>query len=226
MQTPPDPGTPGTPGTPAHPGAPDALKPRPIVHKGVMLAFPTPIAVHQFPDTDALNAHVKQFVLDWRQREPGQQRSNRGGWHSPDKLLPELGEPYANQLAQMFLGLVRHTFGTLIEGEPQIPQARVEAWANVNDRGDVNEPHIHPGCPWSGVYYVDAEPDKGGRLYFTDPRPAALMTHHALSPWQISNTPKIEPRPGVMVVFPSFLYHAVEAHDSDRPRISLAFNLR
>ncbi|MEM9296687.1 MAG: putative 2OG-Fe(II) oxygenase, partial [Planctomycetota bacterium] len=190
-----------TPAPPTPPATPGALRAKPLIHQGVMLAFPTPIAVHQYPDTEALNAHLKQFVLDWKQQEPGQHRSNVGGWHGPDSLLPKLGEPYAGQLAQMFMGLVRHVFSTLVEGEPQLTQARVEAWANVNERGDTNAPHVHPGCPWSGVYYVSADPGTGGRIVFTDPRPAAIMTHHAMSPWQTTNSPSIEPKPGLMVVF-------------------------
>ena len=51
----------------------------------------------------------------------------------------------------------------------------MNAWANVNRSGHGNEFHTHPGCFWSGTYYVDdggigADPSLGGEFEIQDPR--------------------------------------------------------
>ena len=78
------------------PGAPDRRKAdtpkdeplaRPI-EDCVQLVFPTPIAIHAWPDSQELNAALKRSILFEESRSPGLDRSNVGGWHSPmDSLL-------------------------------------------------------------------------------------------------------------------------------------------
>ena len=47
-------------------------------------------------------------------------------------------------------------------------------WANINPKGGMNQPHIHPNSLLSGVYYVKSNP-KAGRLKIYDPRPGAQI---------------------------------------------------
>jgi uncharacterized protein (TIGR02466 family) len=190
------------------------------------IAFPTPVLCKSFDDSATLNRDVQSFILDWRSKDQGVQRSNVGGWHSTDDLLQKLGEPHAPTLARMFLSCVHEVLSTILEN-PQMPkQLSVEAWAIVNEAGDSNAAHIHPHCPWSGVYYVASEQDAGGDIGFTDPRTQALALAHPTTPWHAHNNLRISPKPGTMVVFPSFLYHWVEVYRGKTPRISIAFNLR
>lgn len=204
------------------------MKPKPLRAERTMLAFTTPITVRPFEATEALNRHISSFALEWRKSEPGEQRSNLGGWHSPDQLLQRLGEPWAGQLAQMFLQTVKEAVEAVAEPPANLGRFGIEAWVNINEKGDSNAPHIHPGSVWSGVYYVATDPpgQAEGRLRFTDPRTAALTSAHPLNPFHATNNIKIAPEPGTFVVFPSFLYHSVSAYNGINPRISLAFNLR
>jgi hypothetical protein len=74
---------------------------------------------------------------------------------------------------------------------------RVNAWANVNRSGHGNEFHTHPGCVWSAVYYVD---DGGAGE-------------------------SISSMPGSLLMFPSWVSHAVRPYFGDGTRISVAINL-
>jgi uncharacterized protein (TIGR02466 family) len=112
------------------------------------------------------------------------------------------------------------------------PPARMQwtlhAWANVNRAGHFNRMHTHPGSTWSGTYYVDpgtdeTSPPEGTLLHIFDPCQGRANT---FLPGIAASSFTIKPVAGLMVLFPSYLAHMVFPHQGDRPRISVAFNLR
>jgi len=192
-----------------------------------VLAFPTPIHQARYNGVGELNAEVAKRILALRTKSAGVQKSNIGGWHSEATLLQDLGEPYGSQLGRMFVESVRALLGNLFEGMEALPtRVNVDAWAIVNEAGHSNQPHIHAGCAWSGVYYVAVEPGMGGEIYFQDPRTEAVMCPHPYNLLGTAALVAIAPSPGLMLVFPSFVYHGVHPYRGTQPRISIAFNLR
>ena len=202
------------------------MKPRRHIIKNTLLAFATPIQQVRFEGMDQFNAELARRVLAMRDATPTEHFSNLGGWHSNSDFLHNLGSPYAGQLADMFVQGIAAALESLVE-ITEVPHMhpRVESWANVNERGDSNGLHIHPGNPWSGVYYVATEKNAGGEIYFVDPRIASLMSIHPLNPFNATNPIVITPEAGTLLVFPSFLYHGVHPYQGNTPRISIAFNL-
>jgi uncharacterized protein (TIGR02466 family) len=103
----------------------------------------------------------------------------------------------------------------------------LSAWANINRRGDFNQVHTHPGATWSGVYYVDhgeSNPDaEGTAIHLYDPCPART---NIFFPELSASNVLFKPEPGLMILFPSYVPHDVLPHRGDRPRISIAFNVR
>jgi uncharacterized protein (TIGR02466 family) len=103
----------------------------------------------------------------------------------------------------------------------------LSAWANINRRGDFNQVHTHPGATWSGVYYVDrgeSNPDaEGTAIHLYDPCPART---NIFFPELSASNVLFKPEPGLMILFPSYMPHDVLPHRGDRPRISIAFNVR
>jgi uncharacterized protein (TIGR02466 family) len=99
-------------------------------------------------------------------------------------------------------------------------------WINVMDKGAVHAAHIHPHSVISGTYYVTA-PDKAGAIRFEDPRLAMLM---AAPPKKMNAKPAnrpfvtIAPRPGMLLLWESWLRHGVEPNRAKAPRISISFN--
>ena len=77
---------------------------------------------------------------------------------------------------------------------------------------------------------MDPEPS-GGEFEVHDPRGVmstlyAPQLRVALPGFLAAGgTDYVTPKPGVMVLFPAWLQHAVLAHASAQPRISVAFNL-
>jgi len=85
--------------------------------------------------------------------------------------------------------------------------------------------HNHPSSAWSGCYYVTgagSDESLAGVLEFYDPRPFTEMVEVPGTPY--GQRMLIRPVPGLLVVFPSWLYHFVHPMASDTPRISIAFN--
>lgn len=116
------------------------------VVKNTLLAFATPIHQVVYPNVAEFNAELASRILALRTQSPGEVRSNVGGWHSDNKLLQNLGEPYGTRLARMFVECVHAAMGALVDiVEPLPSKVSLDAWANVNERGDRNVAHIHGG---------------------------------------------------------------------------------
>ena len=110
----------------------------------------------------------------------------------------------------------------------------LQGWGNINRLGDYHDPHNHPYAYLSGTYYVrvpakdvslknraDVRP---GCVTFYDPRGSVNMT-------AIKNDPQVEPeftiapKPGMILLWPSFVMHFVHPNLSEDSRISISFNL-
>ena len=101
-------------------------------------------------------------------------------------------------------------------------------WINVMAKGAIHAPHIHPHSVISGTYYVTAPP-KSGAIRFEDPRLGLMM---AAPPKKSNARPEnrsfvdVTPKPGMLLLWESWLRHGVEANSARPPRISVSFNYR
>lgn len=101
-------------------------------------------------------------------------------------------------------------------------------WVNVMRQGAVHAPHIHPHSVISGTYYV-AVPAKSGAIRFEDPRLAMMMAAPSRKP---AARPEnrlfvdVEPKPGMLLLWESWLRHGVEPNRARGRRISVSFNYR
>ena len=99
-------------------------------------------------------------------------------------------------------------------------------WINVMEKGAIHAPHIHPHSVISGTYYVTVPP-KSGAIRFEDPRLPMLM---AAPPKKKNARPEnrsfidVVPKPGLLLLWESWLRHGVEPNRARTPRISVSFN--
>ncbi|MGE0626868.1 MAG: TIGR02466 family protein [Hyphomicrobiaceae bacterium] len=101
-------------------------------------------------------------------------------------------------------------------------------WINVLDRGGVHSGHIHPNCVISGTYYVEA-PDGAGAIRFEDPRLPLMMAapqRKARARPDNRSFVEIAPRPGMLLMWESWLRHEVLPNRASDSRISVSFNYR
>lgn len=100
-------------------------------------------------------------------------------------------------------------------------------WVNVL-RGGGHSGHIHPHCIVSGTIYV-AVPKGSGGLKLEDPRLPMLMA----APPRAADAPEsdrtfvtMNPDPGTVYLWESWLRHEVPAGRAKAERISISFNYR
>jgi uncharacterized protein (TIGR02466 family) len=99
-------------------------------------------------------------------------------------------------------------------------------WVNLLKSGGRHSGHIHPHSILSGTLYVEA-PHGSGAIGFEDPRLPLMMA----APLRSSNAPEelqtfvtIDPRPGLLLIWESWLRHEVRAGTGKGERLSISFN--
>jgi uncharacterized protein (TIGR02466 family) len=191
--------------------------------------FATPILSHRWADGPELNAPLRDSILEHERQHPGLEMTNFGGWHSEPGTLEFCGSAGTRLIRHMHEMVEEATRRLYAEFSRPLPPSKwiLNAWANINRQGDFNQTHTHPGATWSGVYYVDhgeSNPDaKGTAIHLFDPNPART---NIFFPDLSASSVLFRPDPGLMILFPSYVPHGVLPHQGDRPRISIAFNVR
>ena len=99
----------------------------------------------------------------------------------------------------------------------------VKYWVQDYKQDQQFHSHAHPGAQISGVYYIRANND-AGELEFTNPNPHAYFQEY-LTKTRLNHGYSITPTKGLLVLFPSYLFHRVVP--SKNPlveRTCIAFN--
>jgi uncharacterized protein (TIGR02466 family) len=196
--------------------------------------FATPVAFAPLPNAEAVNTALRRTILERAETHPSTAHSNLGGWQSSWNL-PEWGGEEATFLLS-FARQLADKFTADRTGKPAPQDWRMNAWANINRNGHGNEFHTHPGCMWSAVYYVDdggaaEDPSLGGEFEIQDPRGVApAMYRPEIVPAvpggsSMGASEMINPVAGTVVMFPSWVSHAVRPYTGAGTRISIAINL-
>jgi uncharacterized protein (TIGR02466 family) len=196
--------------------------------------FATPVAFAPLPNAEAVNTALRRTILERAETHPSTAHSNLGGWQSSWDL-PEWGGEEATFLLS-FARQLADKFTADRTGKPAPQDWRMNAWANINRNGHGNEFHTHPGCMWSAVYYVDdggaaEDPSLGGEFEIQDPRGVApAMYWPEIVPAvpggaSMGASEMINPVAGTVMMFPSWVSHAVRPYTGAGTRISIAINL-
>jgi len=195
--------------------------------------FATPVVVARLPEAGQLNAELRRIILERERHDQGVHHSNLGGWQSSWDF-----EAWGGPVAKRVLDAARE-LATRMTSDRAGKAVRIawktNAWANVNRRSHGNEFHTHPGAYWSGTYYVDdggiaADHALGGEFEIQDPRGVAPAMYAPLLGFAVPGgqsagaSELIHPESGQLVLFPSWLLHAVRPYRGRRERISVAFN--
>jgi uncharacterized protein (TIGR02466 family) len=101
-------------------------------------------------------------------------------------------------------------------------------WININYQNDYNDIHTHPRSSISGVFYVNIPQNCENYLeffrmtrfddYFSD---VFIGNEHDA---RHSSKIKVDVQNGLLLAFPSYLYHRTDRNKCNQPRISIAFN--
>lgn len=187
---------------------------------------PRMVMLHDHADgvlTPALCAELAAIVeQDPSGRDDPFGKSTQGGRQTGE--LDPASHPALLALESLLLDLLR------TEG-PQYADAgdiALRLWGTRLTAGGAQSPHHHPLGEMSGVVYVGQPLD----MQATDPEAGALVFGHP--PARIAQAPGlagtarpghvVAPAPGLVVLFPSHLWHATRPFSAAGARVSLAFD--
>ena len=188
--------------------------------------FPTLIGQLQVPDADAMNRDLQLLILSEESKQATWGRSNIGGWHSAPDLLTRQ-EPAVAGFTSWLRWAVSRMVAASTGRSAAKGTALLSAWATICRSGAYHAPHSHPDSAWSGVYYVNAGTTEmqwplSGVLEFLDPRAGAEAVTAPGDPY--GDPVRVYPREGLLVIFPSWLYHWTHPYVGNTPRIAISFN--
>lgn len=183
--------------------------------------FPTPFmrapAMLDQALTRALIAHFGQLAVCNNNSSPSL---------SHTEMLKPADSPLFVEVARIITPKLAE-FGALMFGEA-MPWAIKEMWVNVLDEGGRQAMHNHANSFISGVVYLTPTHPESQTVFMKSPGGTdfAFKNDHAGTtpgPYSADKWISPAPSPGDMVLFPSYLMHAVPPNPGPR-RISLAFN--
>ena len=186
--------------------------------------FATPIWTFVLQDHQKINEELLKYIYFLKKENPsGVKKSNQLGWHSPNLDLN-------NKEIKIFFQTISPAIKDVSEDmcwNLKNNQVRVtNCWSIINKKFASNAGHIHANSLISSAYYIRASEDSG-KIIFDDPRPGATIKkgpYKSLSPWNEGNV-SIQPKEGLLIMFPSYLVHHVQPNMSNQERIILSFNL-
>jgi uncharacterized protein (TIGR02466 family) len=190
-------------------------------------AFPTFIGQLRVPDAELMNQELRELILAQEGSYVSLGRSNIGGWHSRPDFLNR-SEAMVGALTTWVTWVVGQMVDATTGRGAFKGKLSVWAWATICREGAYHAPHSHPDSAWSGVYYVDVgeyNPNRplSGVLEFLDPRVGVEAVSAPGDPY--GEPFRVRPESGLLVVFPSWLYHWVHPYAGRSPRIAVSFNV-
>lgn len=186
---------------------------------------------------DALRDYILANEKESRRKRNSPQRAHPGVFESEFDFL-EWPSPATKDLKQFLYGHLASAVRMASEFDDQaMAQLRFNchSWFHITRRGGYFPQHNHPLASWSLVYCVDPGDEQppnefeAGHLVFQDPRLTASMYLDAangrMSRDYSFDAVRFRPRKGDVLVFPSYIQHAVEPYAGQRPRVTVAANV-
>jgi len=166
---------------------------------------------------------LNSFVQSYLQNNPvGRNVSNKGGYQSEDL---DLTDPSLSTLVT-YITKQAHAYGNAL-GYNTKNYIVSNMWLNVNNHKDYNEPHIHSGCVFAGIYYIDVKGNQGDTLltrHDVSLRELAFTNHSYNNPYTWSKV-HLTPINHKCILFPAYQLHSVQPNTTKQPRVSLSFNI-
>ena len=188
------------------------------------LIFSTPVWTSIIPNHKQVNEKMFSYIKSIQSADPnGKIKSNINGWHSQYfNLEDEEPKFFINSISTTLSESFNDMDWDLKKSEIKI----TSMWSIINLKNASNARHIHPNNYISAAYYVKS-PENSGDIVFHDPRSVTTFRYPKISERNTlnSNVFSIKPKEGLLVLFPSYLYHSVDFNRTEEERIVISFNI-
>lgn len=100
---------------------------------------------------------------------------------------------------------------------------------NSFNTGSAHAKHVHSQCSISGIYYLQTPPGSSPITFYPNQHFKEFFDYmYAIKDptnWYSMQSTKYEPFPGLLLIWPGWLWHEVVPNQSTEPRTSIVFNL-
>ena len=205
--------------------------------------WPTPIGLHRYAGAADLNPLLVGAFAQGRAAQERQRGEEPGPFFaSDDDLLHRVKLPEW----QDFVGFVVSSLGDTAKqanreawgGQTLDLKVGIEGmWFQCSRQGAFHDVHTHGNCSWSGVYIVQIDesaqrvthPVYGAangvtRLYGPPFATLGGAFIDAGNAYLLPPSHDIEPVPGQLLLFPSWLAHQALPYDGELERVIISFN--
>jgi hypothetical protein len=194
---------------------------RSLMQNELIGIFPTPIMRAQA----TLGQHLVQGLVE-HFATLATRDNNSSALLSHTQMLQPGDSPLLIEVASLLTPKLIE-FGTALLGE-RMGWSVKEMWVNVLDTGGHQAMHNHANSFISGVIYLTPTHPGSQTVFIKSPGGTDFKfknDHAGVKPNQFNSDKWISPapRPGDVILFPSYLMHAVP-HNQGEQRITLAFN--
>lgn len=201
----------------------------------------TPLGVHQFAHAADVNDTLLKVFAAMRATD-AKAAAGAPFYASNDDLLTRIRLGEWQQLLQFVVDGLRQTVvlanhGHWPEATPSLQIALQGIWFQVSNNSSHHDIHTHGNCSWSGVYCLQVDDTqvrqshavhglRNGVTRFYGPH----FNHLAGAAMDFGNAYlqaahiDVQPVPGQLVVFPSWLAHQAMPYDGDKDRVIVSFN--
>ena len=194
-----------------------------LIEKEMTMLFPTPLFTGKISDITACD-RVEKKLREMQKLGQGVSHAFGGfAFLTADDIqtLPEMKE---------LVDLIMKESGQTLDFYKIQRDSHyiTNMWANITHPNHRHHMHIHPNCLFSGILYIKA-PKNCGATMFGDPRLHSRMIEPTFTEKNIFNSAMfiVPPEKGRMLMWPSYLSHAVEygTAKEGEDRIVVAFNI-
>jgi uncharacterized protein (TIGR02466 family) len=157
-------------------------------------------------------------INNFQQNTKSENKSNRGGWQSQS-----IGDGHALE-TQNLASLKKEVESAInfVKNAENFSDFDYSCyyWINVNKTNDYNVLHNHCNLPMVAVYYPYVPDDCESQLVFLRTDAGA---YHAQLP-RLQREFCVDCKTGKLIIFSSYLFHSVTTNNSNKDRVSIAFN--
>jgi len=185
--------------------------------------FKTPLFTCNLDSTRHMVPKLEKYAYHHEKYESGRNVSNIGGHQTPFLSIEK--EPLYKELIELIIPEIKGVCVAMnYHSDKQISIG--QCWININRKGHLNMPHIHPNTDFAGIYFIKT--DSNTPIGFKNPDPMIQQYEYRYTDYNAYNTEGhiYYPKDNDFIMFPSHIPHWVDENKTDIPRISLAFNIK
>ena len=187
----------------------------------ILPLFHSDVFIKENIGTDQQREDLKKQILHAKVNDIGtQNHSNDGCWRSNADYQMEWLYDEVRRLSSEANNVYLErdpVFKMLLE---KCTNRDINCWTNVNEVGSNNVLHTHTDDVWAGIYYIQSEGT--GDLVFHNPA-NTLQQCNMFSPFTRKTI--IQPKDGMLILWPGWVPHEVKDNESNKQRINLAWGI-